>query len=84
MTDPFDLETLFQEHYHELVEYYGDDKELAYQEATNTTGFFASSSTCATIIRRFYKEFPEERGDDRKYFVDQAYEIHQIKTINDW
>lgn len=84
MTDPFELEVLFQDYCHELVEHYGDNKELAYEEATSTTGFFASSSICATIIRRFYKDFPEKRTSCRKSFVDQAYELHEIKLTNDW
>ena len=78
MTDRFDLENLFQDYYYELIEYYGDNKELAYEEATSTTGFFASSSICATILRRFYKEFPEERTNCRKCFVDDAYELNEI------
>ena len=84
MIDRFDLLMIFQDHSNELVEYYGDDQELAYEEAASTSGFFASSSTCATVIRRYYKEFPEERETDRRFFVDQAYEIQNIISLNDW
>ena len=85
MPDSFDYQMIFEDHYFELVEHYGDNKELAYQECADTTGWFASSSVCATIIRRFYKDFPEERNSDRKCFVDQAYELLEIHNRpNDW
>ena len=70
MTDTFDLQMDFQDHFRDIILYYIDDIHIARQDARFFEGLFATDEKVAVIVRAIC----EAEGDvDPAVFVDNAY-----------